>query len=130
MQQTQAVGETPGTPLSPVSLKNHKREFDDVVVTNKETPRNVAVERVDRISKLNKDLVSALSERKYSTFESNNEQNRSFQNIEQMNVRLNIVPGHEEELVKSLERLMSPKPNETKWALVDQERILEIQKNR
>jgi hypothetical protein len=61
-----------------VSLKNLKKEFDDVVVTNKETPRNVAVERVERISKLNKDLVSALSERKYSTFESNVEHNRSF----------------------------------------------------
>ena len=45
-------------------------------------------------------------------------------------MKLNIVPGHEQELVKSLERLMSPKPTETRWALVDQEKVLEIQKNR
>jgi hypothetical protein len=36
-----------------------------------------------------------------------------------MNVKLNVIPGHEQELVKSIERLMSPKPTETRWALVD-----------
>ena len=47
-----------------------------------------------------------------------------------MNVKLSVVEGNEQLLVKSLERLMSPKPTETRWALVDQEKVLEIQRNR
>jgi hypothetical protein len=43
-------------------------------------------------------------------------------------VKLNVNQIHadESELIKSIEKLMSPKPKETRWALVDQEKVLEI----
>ena len=55
MQQSQVDNNieqmTPASPLSPVSLKKENVGFEDMVVTKKETPRNVAQERILEIKK-------------------------------------------------------------------------------
>ena len=45
-----------------------------------------------------------------------------------MNIKLNVIQDQEQDLIKSIEKIMSPKATETRWAIVDQERVLEIQK--
>ena len=42
---------TPASALSPVSLKKDNVGFEDMVVTKKETPRNLAQERILEIKK-------------------------------------------------------------------------------
>jgi hypothetical protein len=59
------IGETPTSALSPMSLKKDNIGFEDLVVTKKETPRNMAQERIEVIQKKN---TSDLKVNEFSTF--------------------------------------------------------------
>lgn len=56
--------------------------------------------------------------------------NTENQHLDSMSVKVSKSQGEEKDLIKSIEKLMSPKSTENRWALVDQEEVMEIQKNR